>query len=168
MGEVVPPVAVVPVAEQYKSIGGWLILVAIGIVSGPFRLLFILLTIHGPVISQGTLAELTNPANPDYHPLFGPLFIFEVIVNVIFLIWSAANLYWFFRRRSFFPKVYILFLIANLWIMILDHVLENMIPFIAANYDGSDLEDIFKAFVGAFIWIPYFLVSRRVKGTFIH
>jgi len=164
-----PVVAVaspIPSTERYSSIGGWLVLIGIGIVFTPVKLLIVLLTIHRPLFTQGTIVVLMDPAHPNYHPLFVPLVVFEVIVNVVFIVWSTGNIYWFFGRRRFFPAVFITFVSVSLGVMFLDLVLMNMIPFIAASNDLSQLKEVIQSIVAACIWIPYFLVSKRVKGTF--
>src|SRR4029434_9662974 len=92
-----------------SGIGGWLILIAIGLCLTPIRI--------GAEIVQGvrslhprTWSVLTTPASPAYHPLFGPLIIGEMVANVVLLVWALVLPYLFFTKRRAFPRAMIAFL----------------------------------------------------------
>jgi len=58
---------------KYNSIGGWLIIVAIGLCLSPIlQLLFIVRELL-PIFTNGSWRVLTTPGSPAYHPLWGPL-----------------------------------------------------------------------------------------------
>ena len=45
-------------------------------------------------------------------------------------------------------------------------IVGEMIPFIAEQSDPESAKEVIRSVVGALIWVPYFLVSKRVKATF--
>ncbi len=102
-----------------SGIGGWLILVAIGLCLTPLRI--------GAEIIQGvrSLAPVawrvvTTPGSPAYHPLFGPLIVGEMVANAALLVWALVLLYLFFTKRRAFPRAMIAFLIVRVAIQMAD------------------------------------------------
>lgn len=114
-----------------------------------------------------TWAVLTTAGTPAYHPLWAPVLIGEMAVNVALLSVSVVAVYLFFRRRRAFPRVAIAFLAAGVVILVLDLVVVRMIPAAASEIGASEIRGLFQAGIGAAIWIPYFLVSARVRATFV-
>jgi hypothetical protein len=108
------------------------------------------------------------PGGENYHPLYGPLLIFEVLGNTVVFGLNALALCLFFAKRKPFPKVYIAFLATNAIFVLLDEIAGNAIPSVAAaaGHDSSS-NTLGRALVQAFIWISYMLKSRRVKATFV-
>ena len=58
-------------ATQKKRLGGWLILVGLGVVVSPFRLLMNTLPAYEPLLQSDISDALTNPDSAAYHPLWG-------------------------------------------------------------------------------------------------
>jgi len=153
---------------EYKGIGGWLILHAIGLILGP--LLQAWHAVHLIFIFTGnTWMKLTDPDSPTYNYYWKPSLIFEFIGHIFFLCYLIALLVLFFGHSRFFPKLIILFFLFYLAYAIIDLLLCRNIPFIV-QHSGSmqkvELE-VFRLVLICLIWIPYFCVSKRVKNTFV-
>ncbi|MDB6096799.1 MAG: hypothetical protein JWM09_1077, partial [Francisellaceae bacterium] len=58
--------------KNLNGISGWLILVGIGIIIGPIRLLAQLIVAYSPIISTEFWATITNPETEGFHPLLAP------------------------------------------------------------------------------------------------
>lgn len=151
----------------YGKIRGWLILVAIGLMINPLRLLVLVAKDLWPAFSGETWSLLTTPGTRAYHPLWEPLLVFELVGNIGFVVFSIMALIFFFQKKKIFPKLAIVFLLSNLIFVVVDHLVAEAIPFIASQSDLKSLKEIIRVAVGCSIWVPYFLVSKRVKGTFI-
>ncbi len=151
----------------YDKIGGWLILVAIGLILTPLRLGFALFKDILPVFSAETWQVLTTPGTEAYHPSWAPLLIFELVGNIIFIIFPIVIAIFFFQKRKVVPKLIIAFLLSNLAFVGSDYFLANTIPFVASQDDPASLKELARTLVGSLIWVPYFLVSKRAKATFI-
>jgi len=153
--------------QQYDKIGGWLILVAIGLIFAPIRLLVVLFKDLLPALSADTWSRLTTPGTEAYHPLWAPLLLFEVIGNCLFILSPIIIAVFFFQRRRFVPRLIIVLLLANLVFVTIDYFAADLIPFVAAQEDLGSLKELIRALIACAIWVPYFLVSKRVKGTFV-
>jgi hypothetical protein len=153
--------------QKYQRIGGWLILVGIGIVVNPLRILLVIGKLI-PLFFNGSWKILTTPGTAAYHPMWAPSIIFELLGNIAVLVFSIVLAVLFFQKRSVLPKVITAFFLLNLAFVIVDFLLANSIPAIANQGNQAPLGEIFRSIILCLIWIPYFLISKRVKGTFVH
>jgi hypothetical protein len=163
-----PPPVPAPVSDnRYRGIGGWLLLVLLGLVITPFRAFGMVITTHLPIFTSGRFNELIDPASPDYHPLWAVLLPFEVLFNV--LVGSAAivGLVLMFRRSRAFPKWMIGFYLFSAGFVIADLIVAQLIPAVAAQDMSEAAGETIRALVAAAIWVPYMRVSKRVKATFV-
>lgn len=149
---------------ELQGIGGWLILPMLGIVLSLIVLPFVIYSQNAQVIEYWH--ELTNPQSDSFIPLFKELIYFEVLGNVILYAVLLFLCYVFFTKKMLTIKVYIFFQLFSLALTITDILLASSLLGIAV--DASDIKDIFRGLIGCAIWIPYFLVSRRVKNTFVN
>lgn len=142
-----------------QPIGGWLILVGIGLSLTPLRLLYDFITEEN--LMNGTAWLTMWYANS--YGYFTFLFI-EHIYNFIYLLFSILVLILFFQRRSAVPRLISILYAGSCAATILDSVLAAQInPELAV-----DAQEITRAFFTVVIWIPYFQMSLRVKKTFVN
>jgi hypothetical protein len=153
--------------EKYQKIGGWLILVGIGIVVNPIRLLLPIGKLI-PILFEGKWKILTTPGTTAYHPMWAPSIIFELVGNIAFLVFSIVLAILFFQKRSVLPKVITTFLLLSLAFVVVDFLLANSIPVVASQGNQGPLGEIVRSIIVCLIWVPYFQISKRVKGTFVH
>ncbi|MFN8144829.1 MAG: DUF3857 domain-containing protein [Bacteroidia bacterium] len=148
------------------QLGGWLWLVLLGLVLTPLRLLIEIFS--NAFFSQRAWAAITDPANPMYHALFGPLLMMELIGNMFVTFMAVFALILMIERRTIFPRVMIVYLASYLLFIILDSILGNFIPAVAENSSAAETaQSLGRTIVYAGIWIPYMVFSSRVKQTFI-
>jgi hypothetical protein len=149
-----------------EGIGGWLILVAFILLRAPIAVLVTLFRAVFPLLQHDTWAALTTKGTESYHPLWAPLIISELIVNLAFLALALIVLVLFFRRKRSFSRFVIILYLAHLaWEVCLTLVLRQ-IPAMASEPATSSLVGVIGLALGCAIWIPYFLVSKRVRATF--
>ena len=153
--------------KQYDKIGGWLILVVIGLILAPIRLLVVLFKDLLPALSADTWSRLTTPGTEAYHPLWAPLLFFEILGNCLFILFPIIVAVFFFQKRRFVPRLIIVLLLANLVFVAIDYFAADLIPFVAAQEDMGSLVELIRVLIACTIWVPYFLVSKRAKGTFV-
>ena len=154
-------------AKPYEGIGGWLILVAFILLRAPIAVTVTLFRSVFPLLQHDVWIALTSKDSETYHPFWAPLIVSELIANIAFLGLAIFALILFFRRKRSFPKFVIALYLAHFaWELCLT-LISRWIPGTADEGDTSNLVDTIGLALGCAIWIPYFLVSKRVRATFI-
>jgi hypothetical protein len=153
-------------ADGPVGIGGWLILPMIGLFIVPLRAVTVLVTDFVPIFHGGAWGSLTTPGGEHYHPLWAPVILYEIACNVGFVAFDLALLVLLFGKSPRFPKAFIVFAVLNLLFIVSDTALAWQIPSVAARgFEGAAVE-IVRSLVVAAVWVPYMLVSKRVRNTF--
>jgi hypothetical protein len=147
------------------GIGGWLLLVGIGILFTPLRLVFDIVSLF-PSYGADTWARLTTPGSPDYHSLWATLLIGELLGNALFLGFSVLNAALFLQKRRSFPWFFIAFLVTNAVFLMIDGALAAIVS--GKADDTASAMALVRSITATSIWVPYFLASKRVKATFRH
>ncbi len=159
----------IPQIENYfnmnKPIGGWLILIAIALITTPFY--FLTIIISDDTILNGDWLQFLNPDSIIFDLSLGLSIFVEFIVNIGFLVFYTLALFLFFKKRSSFPKVFIYLLICNSVFIILDNMIVYIIASSSLNIDQA-IKDVLYSIIRAGIWVPYFLLSERSKETFVN
>jgi len=153
--------------ERLQGLEGWLVLVGIGVVISPLRLVFMLLTLYVPMFTDGTWEALTTVGAEKYHPLWAPLLIGEVVFNTGFILVSCYLAYLFFTKRKFFPLLFIYVVLASVLFIPLDAWVASFVLTDVPIFDPATTMELVRSLVYAIVWIPYMLISKRVKATFI-
>lgn len=150
-----------------SGLGGWLVLVQIGLIATLFTVSFQLLSNNIPSFSAEYWDILASKEGQLYHRLWAPLIIFEAAANMLLLLMSVVTLVLFYRKKAIFPRVMILLYIFNLFISVTDYIFILNIPLARETGEGSGLRSIVRAVFTSLIWVAYFRKSDRVKNTFV-
>ncbi len=139
-------------------IGGWLILVAIGLTVTPLRLIYDFITSDYLLSGEGWLSMWYAQNYTNFFFLF-----LEHIYNVVYSLFSVLLVILFYQRRSSVLLLVPIFYGVSFIVTILDTALVAEIN----PSSAIDEKELFRSFIAAAIWIPYFLKSQRVKKTFV-
>jgi hypothetical protein len=150
-----------------SGLGGWLILVGLGLIVAPIRLLIYLVQTFPPIFRDGAWEVLTTPGSDAYHPLWASLLVGEIACHLVFVGAEIALLVFFFQHSRRFPTLYIVVAIANLLFIIADAWLGSLVLPDEPMFDPDTARELGRSVVGVAVWVPYMLVSKRVKNTFI-
>jgi hypothetical protein len=150
-----------------RGLGGWLVLPVIGLIFTVARTTVLLVIQLVPIFSQGYWGILTSPGSEAYHVLWGPILIGELVGNFLSVLFGLVLLYLYFTKSYRFPMLYIVFMIYSLLFVVTDLFASNLIPAVAAESNIEAYKEIVRTAIAAAIWIPYMLVSKRVKNTFV-
>lgn len=153
--------------NELKGLGGWLILVGIGVVLSPIRLLSTLVPTFKPVFEDGTWEALTTEGSDAYAPYFGSLLVGEMVFNTIMVAASIYLIYLFFSKHYLFPKLYIGIVAASLIFIPLDAWVVTLVFPGEPMFDPDTTKEFMRSLIVGVIWVPYMLLSKRVKVTFV-
>ncbi|OMF37757.1 hypothetical protein BK133_04260 [Paenibacillus sp. FSL H8-0548] len=150
-----------------SGLGGWLVLVHIGLYGSIVGLFVLLFQYSLPAIYPETWEFLTSKSSEVYHALWGPAIIFELVYNILLILFSVYSLIQFYRKKAIFPRLMIIFYSVSFIVGVIDSVLLYQIPLAREMEDSTIISDAVRPFLTCAIWIPYFLKSVRVKNTFV-
>lgn len=144
-----------------SPIGGWLILVAIGITLTPFRILYDFFQQPDLILGDIWYRFLTVKQ-------YGVTLIMMLlqVYNCLFLFFSCVLVLLFFQRRSSVPRLASIFYgVACLMSLVDSYVAMQFDP---SGESGKIDKSVYQSILAAAIWIPYFNLSSRVKETFVN
>nr|WP_301289250.1 DUF2569 family protein [Natronocella acetinitrilica] len=110
---------------------------------------------------------LTDPAGPAYHPLWYAALLIEAAYTCIMILAAVALIILFFMRHWLFPALYLAVFGLALAYVPIEYLMMSTVTGDPVPYLEGDIKGIATLVLSALIWIPYILVSRRVKNTFI-
>ncbi len=146
------------------EIGGWLVLVIIGLILSFFVLIYQIFT-STVFFDIKTFDLIRSQKNTLDGILWSLIIIIELVYNVLMVIFIGLIILLFFKRRTILPRLIIILYAVNFSFQLIDTLLARQIPAIVA--DHSSYKSVIQGFVAACIWIPYFIHSKRVKNTFV-
>jgi hypothetical protein len=161
-----PPVRVHVGRGEPVGLGGWLALMCFGLMVSPIRLGLFLFQTYVPIYKNGTWHSLLDSASDSYHPALAALLMAELVVNFIFIVLSIWLLTLFFRKSRRFPRHAIALYAASAIFIFADSAVLSSMGF-DVSLDPDNIRETVRAIIGASVWIPYMLVSKRVKNTFV-
>ena len=142
--------------NDLEGIGGWLILVAIGLAIGPFFRLRGVLQDSQFLFTSGYQAAMASK------PGLEMIIFFELVTNSFFLAFLILLNFLFYRKRRSFPAFMIFNLAAQFLTQLIDHLW-------AMRFSSSgEWNLVLQTLVAAAVWIPYMHSSVRVEQTFVN
>lgn len=143
---------------QHRNIGGWVILPIIGLFLSPVLSFYKL--IKHDYFSDSMWQFFYNSQST----LYIITFLFEIIMQSIYIVLPVFLLVLAFRYNKKFPWFMIHFYMLNVCANTIDVSLVSLLGDILAKPNYSDLG---KSIFTALIWIPFFYISERCKETFV-
>jgi hypothetical protein len=165
---------------ELKGIGGWLILPLLHLVANAGMIAVMVVTSflegYDMAEAQGTPDGGGDGGTPDVlaelSALFTPAFLASIgvllIASWVFL-FAIFCLVRFFQKKKHVPKLMIGFYVLLVALTVANAAALHWFPELSMGPD--DMKDamigLVRVGIAAAIWIPYFLVSERVKNTFV-
>ena len=145
---------------QYDQLGGWLILVAIGIVITCLANWFSLFS-EGYHTYDFKSLILDHNADPTLRRLSVILLVELGFVSALTVFITVLTVMFFMRRTSVPTLMIIMFVVTAVFNVFTYAVLEHF------ELDSAEVgSEAISSLIRAAIWAPYFHFSKRVEGTF--
>lgn len=142
-------------------------LVLVGLIATPIKIILLVMTTYPEIFSTGAWEALTNQESEAYSQLWAPIIIGELLINCgMILVWIYTG-YKFFTKSRNFPKWYIAITVFSLVFIIADAFSLKLVLPSEPVFDPDTIKELSRSVIMAVIWVPYMLVSKRVKATFI-
>jgi Protein of unknown function (DUF2569) len=154
--------------KNLNGIAGWLLLFAIGMVVRPILLVLDLFDTYWTLAKTEGIGLIFDPSSEYFRGGLLIFIMFELIANIILVGATIYQLILFFKRSRSFPKFFIWVTGCGLLLLLVDGVIGHQFIPDEPMFDPEASRDLVRSFVSAAIWIPYVLVSKRVRATFIN
>jgi hypothetical protein len=154
--------------KKLEGLGGWLVLVGLGIIFSPLRIVSQAFPVYSDMFSNGAWAALTTSGAKTYNPLWTLILSGEMAINVALVVAWAFIAFLFFTKKSVFPKWYIGILLFTVAFIIIDALVMKALLPNEPVFDAETTKEIARSLFVTLIWVPYMLISKRVKATFVN
>ncbi|KZS39339.1 hypothetical protein AWE51_12415 [Aquimarina aggregata] len=150
------------------QIGGWLILISIGLILTPFKVIFQLFNSYEDFFGNNTWNYIIQDHKNLNELFYSLLVLLELTYNIVLVVFSILLIILFFKRRNILPRLMIIFYVGTFLFLTFDSIIAfnlNTTLFTEAE-KVQTFKEIGTSFIRSIIWVPYFLISKRVKSTF--
>ncbi|MEP6736563.1 MAG: DUF3857 domain-containing protein [Chryseolinea sp.] len=148
----------------YEQFGGWLILPVIGIFLSPLQILINIF--QSEYFNNVYWEEFTNPSYASYNRSLALLHLFEFVLSILFVGFYLLLIVLLVKRRTSFPSLVIFAYCLNVFYIFVETGWLYAIDLPLSWNNSMEAMKYFRPVFGAIVWIPFFLYSDRVKGTF--
>ncbi|MDR2081740.1 MAG: DUF2569 domain-containing protein [Campylobacteraceae bacterium] len=155
--------------KNLEGLGGWLILVGIGVVLSPIRMAIETCLTYPKLFTNGIWSLLATAGTEVYNPFLAGILIVEIIVNIALVFAWILLAYLFFSKKKIFPKCFIAILLFNLIFIFMDALAVKIAFPYEPMFDAQTSRELVLVgrLIAVLIWAPYMLISKRVKATFV-
>ena len=157
--------------SRYNSIGGWLVLVGIGVSITPLTIIFTMYNNCAGEMNVNYLVYFFDEKSSYFSPLKGYYALFLNFFNAMIFAASILLIILFYQKKNSFRIFYAGFKIFNTLFIIINVIVLH--KFYSDSLDLSERAQLSKETTGmvrlivqACIWVPYVLISERSKHTF--
>ncbi|HEV2327217.1 MAG TPA: DUF2569 domain-containing protein [Verrucomicrobiae bacterium] len=162
--KVAPPVLPSP-DPQLNGLGGWLTLLALGLIVTFLARVFVLIRTCS-FFSLENWRAYTDPTSATYNGMAAPVLLYELFTQLTLLVFGILLLILFFQKRRIFPKLFIIFLLVHLVAVTLDRELVKGLNSPVLDTHIPPVQNIARLLVPLIAWGLYLNRSKRVKSTF--
>ena len=147
------------------GLGGWLVLLGIGVVLSPLQLILQLADVRF-FYDLTQWDKLTHPSGDMYHPHWAPFILLELFANSFVFVWTILNIVLFFTRRTSAPTLLAMLFIVQPLIVGIDLFVAGSLGLPGMEVEPKEKWDLAGIAVRGLLWATYLLVSVRVRSTF--
>jgi transglutaminase-like putative cysteine protease len=148
-----------------RGFGGWLLIPMISITLTPLRILNALSDVD--IYRLSNWAALETPSNPAFYSAQIPILIFELAGNIGAFVFTLLLVIFLYKKRSTFPRAYIVIFGAILFFHLCDNILASYFVKVENLELAKEWTSLIVSSIVYVLWALYFTRSERVKATFV-
>jgi hypothetical protein len=129
-------------------------------------------------VDSGLISPMLHSGNFLHHPLWVPLIIFDFLAAAVLFVMPIVILVFTFQRKRIARRLMIVFCGVALLVAVVNLVMAASfgIDTLRASGHGNEADAVIAqqiysmigAVLGAAVFLPYFIVSKRVKNTLVN
>ncbi|MGD9368969.1 MAG: DUF3857 domain-containing protein, partial [Desulfobacteraceae bacterium] len=150
--------------RDLEGLGGWLALVMIGLFIRPMVVLKAMIELF-PVFGTDYWFNVEGMIRTEYMGVFKLLVGGEIATNLILIALLVVLICLFFKKRSAFPRLFIVVTLAQFGMVTIDTAAADFLV-IESDPEPGQGGELARDLIFAVIWCMYMVKSRRVQHTF--
>lgn len=153
---------------RLRGLGGWLVLVAIGLI-GAILVRFGGFVRTGSLYSTAHWRTITDTASASYDAMSAPSLLYNLFFRVTLLFYSILLVVLFFQKRRIFPTLAIIYLCFQFVGSVVNDglLMSRKVKTITTGIQTPAVASAVRTIPAMVIWGLYFARSKRVKLTFV-
>jgi hypothetical protein len=157
--------------NRYSAIGGWLVIVGIGITLNPLTLLYGIYNSCEGEMGVNYAVFFFDEKSSYFSPLKGYYTLFVTLMNTLMFGFTIFIAILFYQKKATFRLYYTFFRIFNSAVLIIDVIILHGFYGDSTSPDerallSKETTGMIKVVLQSLIWIPYIWISERSKYTF--
>ena len=148
------------------GLGGWLILVGLGILGSAAKNAFELTATYVPLFAGARWSAITTPGTESYNPDLALFAAFEAGALAVLLAVNLYVIYLFFARKRRFPRAFMALLGISLTFSLADLAAFAWLVPGQEVFDDASVATVAGGVFSLALWGAYMVRSRRVRLTF--
>jgi hypothetical protein len=150
--------------NYYYGFGGWLVLVAIGLIFTFGNALYYLIDTLIPLYQNDQIQLLTEK-----YPNYNHLVYLESFMYLMYIILPLYIGFLCWKQKKLFTTMMIVYLMINPVFNIIHHYVMTTISILSTDkLIAQENTSLIRSILSGFIWISYFLRSKRVRNTYVN
>lgn len=156
--------------QTYDTIGGWLVIVAIGVCLSPITLIIQLAGILPDELKSNYFVYLFDSESTAYNPWRGVYVLISQSSNIFIVVASIFLIFIMFKRKNSFRPYFVAIKLFNASLLIIDlfvlYKISNESSLEDNNNINKETTSTIRTIISYAIWVPYVWYSERSKHTF--
>ena len=153
--------------KKQQGLNGWLMLIGLGTIISALKIVLTAFPTYIDFIS----GDAFNVSSISWADVYGSpwalIILGEMLINIGLAVGWFYVAFLFFSKKKTFPKCYIGILLFSLTFMFVDALVVKMLMSDESGFDVQTSKAIVYDLFMCCVLIPYMLISKRVKATFI-
>lgn len=154
--------------QELTGIGGWLLLLGLGLVGSVVKNVYELYSVYYPLIISEKWGQITDPESKYYNPLLSKFIYIEMFSISLLLVVGIYVTYLFFMRKKYFPRMFVVLILLSFAMTVVSVISFSVIVPTGKVFDQQTLASVVGSVFNFIVWVPYLRWSRRVRLTFVN
>jgi Protein of unknown function (DUF2569) len=162
-GAMPPPLQTVE-KTVLSGFGGWLFVLAFGLLAGAIITGIGTISNLGPLFRNNAFLTFFQAGSSTYNPTLGIFIVVELLANALLIVWTFCCLRLLVLKRPSFPEQAKRLMGASVVIVFADLAITAAL--FDAPVTAKEVGGAFRVLLANTIWFTYLNTSLRVKNTF--
>lgn len=154
--------------QELTGIGGWLLLLGLGIVGSVVKNAYELYSVYYPLMISEKWEQIRAPGSEHYNALLSKFIYIEMFSISLLIIVNIYVVYLFVMRKKYFPLMFVALILLSFAMTVVSVISFSVIMPTGKVFDQETIASFIGSVFNFIVWVPYLRWSRRARLTFVN